>query len=338
MKTTMKQIIFIALMLISCISMSAQTAADAMYKEGITLKSQKTKASLSTAINKFKNAAGLYASLVNKNKCEVQIAVCKVYQKRLSQATARNTHKTYSKNTQASRSKQQSTLEKAVSAPSGTNKAVASEENFSEEFKIMRDAAIKGDANAQFYMACKYGMGEEVSKDEQEAFRWCLKAAEQGHAVAQYNVGYDYAEAVGVTQNLSEAAKWYRKAAEQGEPWAQFNLGDAYYIGKGVAQDYSEAFKWFKKAASQGDERGLYDAGMCYLRGHGVAQNFSEAYSFFMKSAARGYAPAVYNVGVCYYTGKGVAQDNDEALKWFKKAAGMGNADAISALKELGIL
>ncbi len=42
------------------------------------------------------------------------------------------------------------------------------------------------------------------------------EAAERGEAWAQFNLGWAYAEGEGVAENDKETVKWFRKAAEQG--------------------------------------------------------------------------------------------------------------------------
>ena len=91
--------------------------------------------------------------------------------------------------------------------------------------EAIRQAAEKGDAEAQFNLATMYTNGEGVTKDDAEAVRWFRRAAEQGHAAAQYNLGVSYANGEGVTKDDAEAIRWYRLAAEQGHAAAQYNLG-----------------------------------------------------------------------------------------------------------------
>jgi TPR repeat protein len=57
-----------------------------------------------------------------------------------------------------------------------------------------------------------YGCG--ATKDEVEGAKWCRKLAEQGDAEAAYFLGCKYQNGQGVPENLSEAARLYRLAAE----------------------------------------------------------------------------------------------------------------------------
>lgn len=88
-----------------------------------------------------------------------------------------------------------------------------------------------------------------TAKGWTEDFKILRQRAEEGDAEAQYMLGDRYLNGEGVTQDASEAVKWLRKAAEQGNDEAQFALGLTYFKGMGVSQDYAEAAKWLRKAA-----------------------------------------------------------------------------------------
>ena len=88
----------------------------------------------------------------------------------------------------------------------------------------LRRRAEQGDAEAQFSLGFRYGEGEGVPEDRQEALKWWRKAAEQGHAMAQYSLGVSYEIGEGVAQGSAETVKWCRLAAEQGNDDAKFSL------------------------------------------------------------------------------------------------------------------
>ena len=113
----------------------------------------------------------------------------------------------------------------------------------------LRQAAEKGDVEAQSALGVMFRSGIGVPKDYKEAAKWFGKAAEQGYAEAQLRLGSMFQSGIGVPEDDREAVKWYRKAAEQGHAWAQMRLSSMYASGEGVHQDYEEAAKWFRKAA-----------------------------------------------------------------------------------------
>ncbi len=71
------------------------------------------------------------------------------------------------------------------------------------------------------------------------------EAAERGDAEAQFYIAEAYYEGDGIPQDCSLAAKWWLKAAEQGCAATQYQLGCAYSCGEGVSNDYIQAYMWF---------------------------------------------------------------------------------------------
>ena len=68
----------------------------------------------------------------------------------------------------------------------------------------------------------EYGLGTD--QDYELSLKWCRAAAEKGNALAQYNLACKYLEAKGVRGDLQEAIKWYQKAAQQGFEEAKKSL------------------------------------------------------------------------------------------------------------------
>lgn len=103
---------------------------------------------------------------------------------------------------------------------------------------ILENASIKGNTEAQYYLACYY-MGWEIFSlqdnpnkvNHEKAAYWFLKAAEQGHLTAQACLGMRYKYGEGVKHNFKECIKWLTSAAESGEINAQYWLGELYSKG-----------------------------------------------------------------------------------------------------------
>ena len=174
-----------------------------------------------------------------------------------------------------------------------------------------------------------------LSKQAQEALRWCRKAAEQDYAVAQNNLGVCYRDGQGVAQDFVEAVKWFSMAARQNYPPAQFNLGVCYASGQGVAQDYEAAVKWYRKAAEQNHPGAQSNLGLCYDNGDGVTKDGAEAVRWYRKAAELNHAFAQFNLGVCYRNGEGVTKDEAEAYKWYLLAAAQGDKVAKEVVSTL---
>lgn len=117
---------------------------------------------------------------------------------------------------------------------------------------ILRNAAEKGNADAQFTLGAIYAgarydakdpyfensddrfaytmLGEKI--DFKRAAYWYTLAAKQGHVTALHNLGQAYRTGEGVEQNLVKASELIRTAAEQGSPIAQLSYGDMFRDGE----------------------------------------------------------------------------------------------------------
>ena len=118
---------------------------------------------------------------------------------------------------------------------------------------LLRRAALKGIAPAQYDLGKIYELGQGVDQDLIQARSLIARAAEQGHVGAMYDLALFMAEGEGGPADEAGAADWFRRAADHGFADAQYNLGVMYAEGIGVEQDPAEALYWFQLAARQGD-------------------------------------------------------------------------------------
>lgn len=119
---------------------------------------------------------------------------------------------------------------------------------------VIRQAAERGDAEAQLALAITYDNGKGVSEDDAEAVRWYRFAAKQGLEAAQYQLGVMYAEGRGTLKDEVAAVGWFRRAAAQKYNTAQYALGVMYDLGAGVLRDPVLAHMWFNIAGANGSE------------------------------------------------------------------------------------
>ena len=113
--------------------------------------------------------------------------------------------------------------------------------------EILRNAAEKGDASAQFTLGCIYAgarydsnyqewdnkytmLGSEI--DHERAAYWYSKSANQGVASAMGNLANYYRYGLGVEKDFVKATELMKKAAEKGNAWAQLNYGDMFRDGE----------------------------------------------------------------------------------------------------------
>jgi localization factor PodJL len=158
--------------------------------------------------------------------------------------------------------------------------------------EALRQAAIAGDARAQYELGVRYASGRDVTRDDVEAARWFERSALQGYASAQYNLGVLYDRGMGVQQDNTLAFFWYQSAAEQGHPRAQHNLAAAYADGKGTNQNMATATQWFEKAANAGIAESQFYLGAIYERGLSVTADPARALALYSQAAKQGHKEA----------------------------------------------
>ena len=143
-----------------------------------------------------------------------------------------------------------------------------------QDTKPIREAAERGDSDAQVRLAIWYEMG---------------------------HVGWELSD----RDRATESAKWYRKAAEQGDSNAQHDLAEMYETGRGVPKDLvTEAMKWYRKAAEQGHGNAQWEVELFLKR----AQRAKHA----REAAEQGHVRAQRDLAEMYKDGRGVPQDLTE--------------------------
>ena len=145
----------------------------------------------------------------------------------------------------------------------------------------LREAAVSGNANAQFVVASRYLDGKVIDQDFAKAAEWYNKSASQGLAPAQYRYGTLFERGRGVSKNIDTARLWYERAAERQNVKAMHNLAVIYSNNDGNKAEFSKAAKWFRAAADHGLKDSLYNLAVLYERGLGVSQDTNQAYFWY---------------------------------------------------------
>lgn len=117
--------------------------------------------------------------------------------------------------------------------------------------RLLRDAAQRGDVDAQYEFAWLYITGIKVPQSYKNAAMWTLKAAEQGHAGAQHAMYDNYESGRGVEKSEAKSIYWLKKSAESGRAPAQYAFANRLHHGRGVPKNIGTAIIWYKKAAAQ---------------------------------------------------------------------------------------
>jgi localization factor PodJL len=152
----------------------------------------------------------------------------------------------------------------------------------------LRQAAVSGDANAQFVVAGRYLEGKAVPRDEEQAAQWYARAARQGLAAAQYRLGSMYEHGRGRPKDRSEAKVWYERAAERGNVNAMHNLAVLHTESRSGGPHYELAAKWFQKAAERGLKDSQYNLAVLNEKGLGMVRNPSDAVFWYSLAAVQG--------------------------------------------------
>lgn len=147
--------------------------------------------------------------------------------------------------------------------------------------------ASRGNAAAQYRLACCYADGNDVRQDEVTACKWFESAAEAGHVPAIFRLGKAHLYGSGVDQNRVRGLYLLLQAAKRGNLAACALMGDNYLHGKFLPKSECLAFKWFRVATNRGCTRSMLLLGHCYKYGLGVEESLVKSYVFFLVSSAR---------------------------------------------------
>ncbi|VAX01344.1 hypothetical protein MNBD_GAMMA19-1371 [hydrothermal vent metagenome] len=210
-----------------------------------------------------------------------------------------------------------------------------------ETLQRTQQAAIKGEAHAQYELAIRYLKGDGVEKHSVSAIKWLKKSADQDFSSAQYKLGILYREGRKVTTDMDQAIEYLTMAAEQGNATAQYMLGDIYQQGDGVAKDLDEAQEWFELAAGHNLQKAVKALAK-------IEESNATALTITMpavKKKAENRKPATestdktarpaYEQGMKYLRGVGVSRNYKTAKEWFLQAAEQGHAESQYQLGEL---
>ena len=81
--------------------------------------------------------------------------------------------------------------------------------------KLYTQLALKGEVEAQSWLAIMHDVGLGVPQDYAEAVKWYKLAAEQGHGNSQAILGLKYSSGQGVPQDVVKGHMWLNLAAAQ---------------------------------------------------------------------------------------------------------------------------
>lgn len=148
----------------------------------------------------------------------------------------------------------------------------------------LEQAAQAGDLTAQYEL----GLQRLAAGRSQEGVALLRRAADRGFAMAQYRLAKIYERGEGVPTDLAVARQWTERAAAAGNRRAMHDLGVFFARGEGAPLDEAAAFRWFRQAAELGVADSQYNLGVLYQQGRGVNASASEALFWFLVAARQG--------------------------------------------------
>jgi TPR repeat protein len=134
---------------------------------------------------------------------------------------------------------------------------IKASEDATKKVEEIKQAAKKGDIEAQRELANYHIEGIGVTPDAKQAVEWYTKAANQGDPIAMRQLGVLFDKGRGIPVDYKEAANWYRAAAEKSDAQAQYNYGILVYHGVGIEKNESDGKMWIKRAADQGNQMAI---------------------------------------------------------------------------------
>lgn len=114
--------------------------------------------------------------------------------------------------------------------------------------KQWREAALKGDPDAQFNMGQAYKMGRGVETDLNVALDWYKRAAAQRHLQAADSYGH----LLHYQGKISESLPYLTASSDRGDPRAQYLLGTELFNGVHIEKDWVRAYALMTRASSAG--------------------------------------------------------------------------------------
>lgn len=162
--------------------------------------------------------------------------------------------------------------------------------DYAKAFQLYRQAAERGDAEAQFVAGGMLYLGKGIEPDKKNGFKWLLSAAEQGKTSPESLniIGGAFLRGTEVPQNYLEAKKWLTEAAKLGDLSAQNDLAYLFFNGLGGERDYKKARELYEKAALQGDVTAQANTGLMYATGTGTNIDKARGYAWYSLASSSG--------------------------------------------------
>lgn len=198
--------------------------------------------------------------------------------------------------------------------------------------KRLREAAAKGDANAQFVLGLCLQYGQGVTRSVDDARMLYERAAGSGQAAAQFLLGMFLLTGGGDKPGLdfNEGMTWLEKAALQKFHRANHQLADIYLAGAGgIESDPKRARDWLDKGSKAGDMLASYRLAIMTEKGEGLEKPDPDgALKLYETAAEQGLPDAMIYLGKMYQSGARGEPDPAKARGYYEQAEKLKSAEA----------
>lgn len=184
-----------------------------------------------------------------------------------------------------------------------------------------------------------------TEKDYHQAFPLLKEAAEKGNADAQYSLGIYFRAGFIGDKDPDQAHDWFLKAAEQEHSEGKYYIA-LIYISSNEQDKQKIAIDLFHDLAQIKHSKASFELGKCYQEGIGVVKNIDSAKHYYVIAAEKGSAPAMNKLGQGYANGTFSVQFSarnpgnnayTQAEFWLEKSAQKEDPEGLYLLAKLGI-
>jgi uncharacterized protein len=138
---------------------------------------------------------------------------------------------------------------------------------------VPKASRASGSAKALLERARRLALKSADTESLDGALALLREAATKGSAEADYAIGTWYGFGKYLAQNDEKAVAHFKRAARKKYGPAMFNLASSYETGRGVRKDLARAFNLYVQAAREGDLEAARAVYRCLYHGIGVARN-----------------------------------------------------------------
>lgn len=180
----------------------------------------------------------------------------------------------------------------------------------------MRDAATRGETDAQLGLAHMLLEGHGTPRDPDAAFRWVQLAARSGRCDAINMLGRCHEIGWGTLRNARMAAHCYRVAAGMGHAWAQFNLAALMHHDEAVDGEPAEILALLGRAARGRNAKAMNMLGQACEEGWHGKRKPTAARRWYARAARGGCFRG------CFNTARLHMEDGDisGAVDWLRRS------------------